>query len=199
MGTWPHDEAIKLAERATLRVNPINGTLEGLIGEPPAATPSAGGADPLPSLVISYLAGVGYTLADLTDGLGHRSRGRRRGDGRARRIGAARRGRGWRWTGKAARCSTSRPASRSTPSARSTASQTDLSTRPSTKINRSSRLWTARRRRCSSPSSRTTRNCAASSRAVTSPRGAPSFIPNNASTSSQTQRRVPALRRRRHR
>ena len=26
MGTWGHDEAIKLAERATLRVNPINVT-----------------------------------------------------------------------------------------------------------------------------------------------------------------------------
>jgi hypothetical protein len=38
MGTWPHDEANKLAERATLRVNPINGTLEGLIGEVPAPT-----------------------------------------------------------------------------------------------------------------------------------------------------------------
>ena len=36
MGTWPHDEANKLAEQATLRVNPINGTLEGLIGEVPA-------------------------------------------------------------------------------------------------------------------------------------------------------------------
>src|SRR5882757_8758336 len=35
MGTWPHDEANKLAERATLRVNPINGTLEGLIGDLP--------------------------------------------------------------------------------------------------------------------------------------------------------------------
>ncbi len=28
MGTWPHDEANKLAERSRLRVNPINGVLE---------------------------------------------------------------------------------------------------------------------------------------------------------------------------
>lgn len=33
MGTWKHDEANALAERSTLRVNPINGTLEGIIGE----------------------------------------------------------------------------------------------------------------------------------------------------------------------
>ena len=43
MGTWPHDEANKLAERATLRVNPINGTLEGLIGDPPAPAVEARG------------------------------------------------------------------------------------------------------------------------------------------------------------
>ncbi|AMO59910.1 ATP-dependent DNA helicase, UvrD/REP family [Mycolicibacterium phlei] len=72
MGTWPHDDAIKLAERATLRVNPINGTLEGLIGESaPAEKPKdepVVASSPKPEL--SYLARVGYTLADLTDGLG---------------------------------------------------------------------------------------------------------------------------------
>lgn len=71
MGTWGHDEAIKLAERATLRVNPINGTLEGLIGEPAAVSADA---DPAPSPKVapelSYLAKVGYTLADLTEELG---------------------------------------------------------------------------------------------------------------------------------
>lgn len=30
MGTWPHDDAIMLAERSKLRVNPINGVLEGI-------------------------------------------------------------------------------------------------------------------------------------------------------------------------
>jgi superfamily I DNA/RNA helicase len=70
MGTWPHDEANKLAERATLRVNPINGTLEGLIGDAPEAKPTVVESKPAPVPVVSYLAGVGYTLADLTDGLG---------------------------------------------------------------------------------------------------------------------------------
>lgn len=72
MGTWPHDEANKLAERATLRVNPINGTLEGLIGEPPASVPPAATAPPTPKPEpeVSYLASVGYTLSDLTERLG---------------------------------------------------------------------------------------------------------------------------------
>ncbi len=73
MGTWPHDEANKLAERATLRVNPINGTLEGLIGEVPAPTQPAQ-VSPVPDYApapdASYLGGVGYKLEDLTDGLG---------------------------------------------------------------------------------------------------------------------------------
>ncbi|WP_193044334.1 3'-5' exonuclease [Mycolicibacterium baixiangningiae] len=72
MGTWGHDEAIKLAERATLRVNPINGTLEGLIGEPATALaePDSKALPPKPVPDVSYLAGVGYTLTDLTDRLG---------------------------------------------------------------------------------------------------------------------------------
>ena len=78
MGTWGHDEAIKLAERATLRVNPINGTLEGLIGE--SARPSsrrigyACRRHRMPTPELSYLAGVGYTLADLTERVGHQYR-----------------------------------------------------------------------------------------------------------------------------
>lgn len=72
MGTWGHDEAIKLAERATLRVNPINGTLEGLIGEPATVSTDPGASEPpaAPAPDLSYLANVGYTLADLTDRLG---------------------------------------------------------------------------------------------------------------------------------
>jgi superfamily I DNA/RNA helicase len=72
MGTWPHDEANKLAERATLRVNPINGTLEGLIGEPPASPPPATTPPPTPKPTpeVSYLASVGYALSDLTESLG---------------------------------------------------------------------------------------------------------------------------------
>ncbi|MCW2690931.1 MAG: helicase UvrD [Mycobacterium sp.] len=70
MGTWPHDEANKLAERATLRVNPINGTLEGLIGDLPETKSPVVASKPAQVEVVSYLTGVGYTLADLTDGLG---------------------------------------------------------------------------------------------------------------------------------
>lgn len=72
MGTWPHDDAIKLAERATLRVNPINGTLEALIGEsaPAGSAPPPPVVQPPSKSQQSYLAGVGYTLADLTDRLG---------------------------------------------------------------------------------------------------------------------------------
>jgi superfamily I DNA/RNA helicase len=72
MGTWPHDDAIKLAERATLRVNPINGTLEALIGEsaPADSAPPPPVVQPASKSEQSYLAGVGYTLTDLTDGLG---------------------------------------------------------------------------------------------------------------------------------
>lgn len=72
MGTWPHDDAIKLAEKATLRVNPINGTLEGLIGDSAPAEPvkEQPVAPPAAKPALSYLAGVGYTLADLTDRLG---------------------------------------------------------------------------------------------------------------------------------
>ncbi len=72
MGTWNHDDAIKLAEKATLRINPINGTLEGLIGDTaPTEQPTpAAEAAPKPEAALSYLAGVGYTLEDLTDRLG---------------------------------------------------------------------------------------------------------------------------------
>lgn len=72
MGTWNHDDAIKLAEKATLKVNPINGTLEGLIGEVEESTTSAPAVEVVeaPKAALSYLAGVGYTLEDLTDRLG---------------------------------------------------------------------------------------------------------------------------------
>lgn len=71
MGTWGHDDAIKLAERATLRVNPINGTLEGLIGEPAELTTQQPPISPTkPEAAVTYLAGFGYKLADLTEGLG---------------------------------------------------------------------------------------------------------------------------------
>ena len=73
MGTWNHDEAIKLAETATLRVNPINGTLEGLIGESAPAVkppPEVVVPEPVMKQELSYLAGVGYTVDELIKGLG---------------------------------------------------------------------------------------------------------------------------------
>ena len=73
MGTYNHDEAIKLAETATLRVNPINGTLEALIGQSAPverAEPSPVASRTAVKEQPSFLAGVGYKLEDLTDGLG---------------------------------------------------------------------------------------------------------------------------------
>ncbi|MBH0779338.1 3'-5' exonuclease [Nocardia bovistercoris] len=72
MGTWKHDDANAYAERAVLRVNPVNGILEGILAEPETAAPpvaprpGARAAEPVPG----YLAGVGFTLADLTERLG---------------------------------------------------------------------------------------------------------------------------------
>lgn len=81
MGTWPHDEANGLAERSVLRVNPVNGVLEGIIGELDGvddrkklvAVPDPDGtlkkikpASPL----ASYLEGLGFTLDDLKARLG---------------------------------------------------------------------------------------------------------------------------------
>lgn len=80
MGTWPHDEANALAERSTLRVNPINGALEGIIGE------LDGNADRKKRSVVHdpsghigklvaeelkpFLLALGFTFDDLTEKLG---------------------------------------------------------------------------------------------------------------------------------
>ncbi len=80
MGTWMHDEAIDLARKSMLRVNPINGTLEGIVGE------LDGNSDRKKRVVVPdfdnklnravaeesvpFLVGIGYTLTDLTDKLG---------------------------------------------------------------------------------------------------------------------------------
>ncbi|WP_137726481.1 3'-5' exonuclease [Prescottella subtropica] len=79
MGTWPHDEANKLAERSQLRVNPINGVLEGIIGEldgtddrkKRVVVPDhSGDLDRALKAVPGYLAGLGFTLDDLTERIG---------------------------------------------------------------------------------------------------------------------------------
>lgn len=79
MGTWPHDEANKLAERSRLRVNPINGVLEGIIGEldgeddrkKRTVVPDPRGEldRALKAQAKGYLA-ERFSLSDLTDRLG---------------------------------------------------------------------------------------------------------------------------------
>jgi superfamily I DNA/RNA helicase len=79
MGTWPHDEANKLAERSKLRVNPINGVLEGIIGEldgdddrkkhTVAPDPRGELDHALKAQPKSYIA-ERFSLADLTERLG---------------------------------------------------------------------------------------------------------------------------------
>lgn len=78
MGTWPHDEAIAIARGSQLRVNPVNGVLEGILGdaEAPApanavgGAPAPGPATPEPAApAATYLAGA-FGLADLTERLG---------------------------------------------------------------------------------------------------------------------------------
>lgn len=81
MGTWAHDEANKLAETSYLRVNPINGVLEAVIGQldgdndrkKRTVVPNHDGApDSVPATdkQSRYLADLGFTLDDLTDHLG---------------------------------------------------------------------------------------------------------------------------------
>ncbi|MQY25725.1 3'-5' exonuclease [Nocardia aurantia] len=73
MGTWKHDVANSLAERAVLRVNPVNGILEGVVTESVEDT-----TDPTPPRSVEsptesargFLAEAGFTLSDLTHRLG---------------------------------------------------------------------------------------------------------------------------------
>ncbi|MFC8528707.1 3'-5' exonuclease [Nocardia sp. NPDC057227] len=80
LGTWKHDEANQLAEKSILRVNPVNGVLEGIVGEldgrgdrkKRTVVPDPTGA--LARLAtrptVGYLSHIGFTAADLTDRLG---------------------------------------------------------------------------------------------------------------------------------
>ncbi|MBF6278612.1 DNA helicase UvrD [Nocardia sp. 852002-20019_SCH5090214] len=73
MGTWKHDVANAVAEQSTLRINKINGIVEGVIGKirdesGEEKAPSV--AERTPSAALPYLAAVGFTLTDLTDRLG---------------------------------------------------------------------------------------------------------------------------------
>ncbi|MGW4364330.1 UvrD-helicase domain-containing protein [Nocardia takedensis] len=75
MGTWKHDVANSYAERAVLRVNPVNGILEGILAEPAAARSTP--AEPVTvsraataAESVGYLAAAGFALSDLTGELG---------------------------------------------------------------------------------------------------------------------------------
>lgn len=80
LGTWKHDVANKLAEQSTLRVNPVNGVLEGIVGEldgyrdrkKRSVVPDPTGhlAELAARVPVGYLAHVGFTIDDLTDRLG---------------------------------------------------------------------------------------------------------------------------------
>ena len=73
MGTWPHDEATEIARRSELKVNPVNGVLEGIIGtvadEPAPAAAASVGPAPI-EIKQGFLAQYGFTSSDLVDGLG---------------------------------------------------------------------------------------------------------------------------------
>ncbi|MFC6013016.1 3'-5' exonuclease [Nocardia lasii] len=74
LGTWKHDVANKIAEQARLRVNPINGVLEGIVSQLDAGQPRPDVPGPSPrsgaAPTLGYLARVGYTVDELTDRLG---------------------------------------------------------------------------------------------------------------------------------
>ncbi|NEW29394.1 3'-5' exonuclease [Nocardia cyriacigeorgica] len=80
LGTWKHDVANKLAQQSTLRVNPVNGVLEGIVGELDGRNDRKKRSmvpDPTGQLAelavhspVGYLVHVGFTLAELTDRLG---------------------------------------------------------------------------------------------------------------------------------
>lgn len=73
MGTWPHDEAIAIASRSQLKVNPVNGVLEGIIGvvgEGPEPEPEVVEVPSTSAAQVGYLAQYGFTAADLVDQLG---------------------------------------------------------------------------------------------------------------------------------
>ncbi|WP_280507867.1 3'-5' exonuclease [Nocardia flavorosea] len=73
MGTWPHDEANSIAERAVLRVNPVNGILEGILTEPgagPAPAPQVAPGGKKAEADRGFLSRAGFTLDALTERLG---------------------------------------------------------------------------------------------------------------------------------
>lgn len=73
MGTWNHDEAIDLARKMTLTVNPVGGFTEvAYVESDDAPEPATDDAAPQEAVgeTLTLLEGWGYTLEDLTDRLG---------------------------------------------------------------------------------------------------------------------------------
>lgn len=66
MGTWPTQEAVRLAARAMLRVNPVSGVLEGTVGRPELLA-----TGPTTSLAVQpVLERDGRTAAEIAEDLG---------------------------------------------------------------------------------------------------------------------------------
>lgn len=81
LGTYGHDEAIALAKKARLSVNPVNGIAELITTEPPVAAPDLPGRQPqehrleretpaAPEPVAASVLPTEITLSDLVDRLG---------------------------------------------------------------------------------------------------------------------------------
>ncbi|GAA3694496.1 3'-5' exonuclease [Terrabacter ginsenosidimutans] len=77
-GIWPHDDAIAVAKKVRLTLNPISGVPEIIESREqlaPVAPPVVAPTAPAPSADVKpLLLGYGYSLADLTDDLGLDSR-----------------------------------------------------------------------------------------------------------------------------
>ena len=63
---WPHDDAIAMAKKTTLTVNPVNGIAEIRVVEPARETPTTRDSVPAEASLSSH----GVSVADLVEGLG---------------------------------------------------------------------------------------------------------------------------------
>ncbi|MRH92812.1 AAA family ATPase [Nocardia sp. SYP-A9097] len=79
LGTWPHDDAIAMAAKSVLRVNPVNNVLEAILGgtngkaerQRRSVVPDrTGQLSRIITGALPYLTKVGFTLADLVECLG---------------------------------------------------------------------------------------------------------------------------------
>lgn len=79
LGTWPHDDAIAMAAKSVLRVNPVNNVLEAILGgtggksgrKTPTVVPvPAGDLGLVGTGELPFLVKVGFTLSELTERLG---------------------------------------------------------------------------------------------------------------------------------